>query len=564
MARALSANDAKKILEDKKSDRISKFISDGKPGLPNDNIQEKNLQKFLENQLKCSICLELYVKATVAIAHERINEQIVRQCGHTFCEDCINTSMRTNSSKCPLCRSRIILTTPNHALESFINRFVDTHFSNESKIARDNLLKEREEDKMRSNTEAENRVPRQHLPYIEVMDFFRNDQESNQDESSDSDDSIPDLELSPVESNNIDFIYGDENNENVGLIQRYTRSMRRNSWLRRRGITDEMVREGVFGNLEENHLDDESDWEPEVATGGRGYITNMPNMQTMANIQQALDSLGGGQSRNNPMSRPNNFDDSLPDIEAAVEGAAYSHMRYQRRLQVPGVFVTEGHNSLPRRSLNEGLMDSDESDTQTNNFDADESDIIDASTNGDENIDNISIIENIEPNVHAYIQFMVRERRYDMGYDSRQFELMRDGVQEFHEENHQDDESSTSDDIDVMPDLVDIVDNADGVGNDDDEVDNSDVNSDDVGTDQVNVDNSDDVIPDLVDIVDNTNGVGNDDDEVDNSDVKSDDVGTDQINVDNTDDVNEDDDDVDNIDLWFVYVSRLKTSATTY
>ena len=68
-------------------------------------------------------------------------------------------------------------------------------------------------------------------------------------------------------------------------------------------------------------------------------------MQTMANIQQALDSLGGGQSRNNPISRPNNFDDSLPDIEAAVEGAAYSHMRYQRRLQVPGVFVTEGHNS---------------------------------------------------------------------------------------------------------------------------------------------------------------------------------------------------------------------------
>ena len=281
MARALSANDAKKISEDKKSERISKLTSDGKPGLPDENIQEKNQQKFLENQLKCSICLELYVKATVAIAHERISEQIVRRCGHTFCEDCINTSMRTNSSKCPLCRSRIILTTPNHALESFINRFVDTYFSNEAKIARANLLKERKEDKMRSNTEAENRVPRQHLPYIEVMDFFRNDQESNQDESSDSDDSIPDLELSPDESNNIDFIYGDENNENVGLIQRYTRSMRRNSWLRRSGrrsrrrrITDETVREGVFGNLEENHLDDESDWTPEGAgaTGGQGYI----------------------------------------------------------------------------------------------------------------------------------------------------------------------------------------------------------------------------------------------------------------------------------------------------
>ena len=185
-----------------------------------------------------------------------------------------------------------------------------------------------------------------------------------------------------------------------------------------------------------------------------------------------------------------------------------------------------------------------------------------ATTNGEENIDDIRIIENIEPNVHAYIQFMVRERRYDLGYDSRPLYLMREGVQEFHEENHQDDESS--DDIDVMPDLVAIVDNADGVGNDDDEVDNSDVNSDDVGTDQVNVDNSDDVIPDHVDIVDNNDDVGNDDDEVDSSDVKSDDVGTNQINVDNTDDVNEDDDDVDNIDLWFVYVSRLKTFATKY
>ena len=114
-------------------------------------------QKFLETQLKCSICHELYVKATVAIAHERINEQIVRRCGHTFCEDCINTSMRTNSCKCPLCRLRIILTTPNHALEIFINRFVDKYFSNEAKIARVKLLKEHEEAKVRSNTEAENR-----------------------------------------------------------------------------------------------------------------------------------------------------------------------------------------------------------------------------------------------------------------------------------------------------------------------------------------------------------------------------------------------------------------------
>ena len=131
-----------------------------------------------------------------------------------------------------------------------------------------------------------------------------------------------------------------------------------------------MWREGIFGNLEENHLYDESDWTPEGAgaTGGQGYIDNMPSMQTMANIQQVLDSLpGGGQSRNNPMPRPNRFDESLPDIQAAVDGVAYSHMRYQRRLQVPGVFVTEGHNNNTVSQI-EGVMDSNGSDTLANNF----------------------------------------------------------------------------------------------------------------------------------------------------------------------------------------------------
>ena len=139
-----------------------------------------------------------------------------------------------------------------------------------------------------------------------------------------------------------------------------------------------MWREGIFGNLEENHLYDESDWTPEGAgaTGGQGYIDNMPSMQTMANIQQVLDSLpGGGQSRNNPMPRPNRFDESLPDIQAAVDGVAYSHMRYQRRLQIPGVFVTEGYNTV---SQIEGVMDSNGSDTFANNFDADESNNFDA------------------------------------------------------------------------------------------------------------------------------------------------------------------------------------------
>ena len=128
-----------------------------KPGL-SDGDNQICWSTFLEDQLKCSICLELYVKATVAVADDE-KDNIARRCGHTFCEDCINTSMKS-SAKCPLCQSKIILTSPNQALESFISLFVNTYFSNEAKTARANLLQEREEDKMNSISEAENRGPR--------------------------------------------------------------------------------------------------------------------------------------------------------------------------------------------------------------------------------------------------------------------------------------------------------------------------------------------------------------------------------------------------------------------
>ena len=244
--RALSANDTDNISEAKKSDIISKFttetpekINSGctkyisecsasftrsmeiydkverksdhcgrqcrvkeKPGLPNDedrlywNIREKNQQMFLENQLKCSICLELYVKATVAIANEENKQnEVARRCGHTFCEYCINTSMK-NSVKCPLCQSKIILTTPNHALESFINQFVETYFSNEAKTARANLLQEREENKNQSIAEAANRAPRRAInvpprygsPYIYMGRLhFDADEHNNIDTSANAD-----------------------------------------------------------------------------------------------------------------------------------------------------------------------------------------------------------------------------------------------------------------------------------------------------------------------------------------------------------------------------------------
>ena len=123
------------------------------------NIKEQEKQQnFLENQFKCSICLELYVKATAAVANEEKNN-IARRCGHTFCEDCIKNWLNT-SLKCPLCLSKIILTIPIPALESHINQFVEKYFSDEAKTARANLLKEREEAKRKKAiAEAANSVP---------------------------------------------------------------------------------------------------------------------------------------------------------------------------------------------------------------------------------------------------------------------------------------------------------------------------------------------------------------------------------------------------------------------
>ena len=151
--RALSENDINNISEVEKLDIIYRYKSW--------NSQVKKQRELLETELKCPICLELIVKATLAVSKD-VKDGIARRCGHTFCEDCINTSMES-SDKCPLCQSKIFLTIPDHEVESLLNLFVHKYFSNEAKTARANLLKEREEDKIKSLAEAENRIPTYHV-----------------------------------------------------------------------------------------------------------------------------------------------------------------------------------------------------------------------------------------------------------------------------------------------------------------------------------------------------------------------------------------------------------------
>ena len=151
--RALSENDINNISEVEKLDIISRYKSW--------NSQVKKQRELLETEFKCPICLELIVKATLAVSKD-VKDGIARRCGHTFCEDCINTSMES-SDKCPLCQSKIFLTIPNHEVESLLNLFLHKYFSNDAKTARANLLKQREEDKIKSLAEAENRIPAYHV-----------------------------------------------------------------------------------------------------------------------------------------------------------------------------------------------------------------------------------------------------------------------------------------------------------------------------------------------------------------------------------------------------------------
>lgn len=70
-----------------------------------------------EDELKCPICLELMVVPVTA------------GCGHSFCRSCVNrsvSSIRTNASKCPVCRktfnASILTTSENKTCAAIITR----------------------------------------------------------------------------------------------------------------------------------------------------------------------------------------------------------------------------------------------------------------------------------------------------------------------------------------------------------------------------------------------------------------------------------------------------------
>ena len=107
-----------------------------------------NLKDFLDGQLQCSICNEIYVFPT------SIN------CGHSYCEDCIEGWRKKQANAtCPICRADVVMLSPNQVLDGFIEKFIDNFFPEDAKNQRAELVKERKAKKdARAQAAAQNPV----------------------------------------------------------------------------------------------------------------------------------------------------------------------------------------------------------------------------------------------------------------------------------------------------------------------------------------------------------------------------------------------------------------------
>lgn len=101
------------------------------------NIVETNTKEnifgkvsdIMDEQLTCSICSELFVKATTL------------NCTHTFCQHCINMWCK-KQRKCPVCRKPTISMNRSLVLDNFIESMIE-NLPAELKNRRKELMDER-------------------------------------------------------------------------------------------------------------------------------------------------------------------------------------------------------------------------------------------------------------------------------------------------------------------------------------------------------------------------------------------------------------------------------------
>ena len=84
----------------------------------------------------------------------------VISCGHTFCEDCIEGwKKKQPNTTCPICRSDIIMTSPNQVMDSFIEKFIDNFFPDDAKKARAELIADRKAKKEQREANRKRKEP---------------------------------------------------------------------------------------------------------------------------------------------------------------------------------------------------------------------------------------------------------------------------------------------------------------------------------------------------------------------------------------------------------------------
>ena len=96
----------------------------------------KDLKSFIDDQLQCTICNDIYICPSVT------------NCGHTFCEECIERWLKvkrpaTLKPTCPICRTEVVSTSPNQALNVLVEEFVHQFFPEEARKSRANVIEQR-------------------------------------------------------------------------------------------------------------------------------------------------------------------------------------------------------------------------------------------------------------------------------------------------------------------------------------------------------------------------------------------------------------------------------------
>ncbi|XP_048003250.1 E3 ubiquitin-protein ligase rnf8-A-like [Leguminivora glycinivorella] len=158
-----------KELHEKERRRAEQLLDQKKAALKKVPPTSSDSKLDMESELQCSICSELFVRATTL------------GCSHSFCRYCIR-KWTANKKECPICRAAITSECRSIVLDSLVDKMADTA---DARKKRQELVKSRDEleAKEKTTTTIDNETQR----YLFDPDFIRRfleDENSNESESS--------------------------------------------------------------------------------------------------------------------------------------------------------------------------------------------------------------------------------------------------------------------------------------------------------------------------------------------------------------------------------------------